>query len=318
MRKSAMSSGDTRGGDDQSNEDFGELRRLQITAKVAGIQVPVVVPKECQVDLHGMRFHYLDWGGTGRPIVFLHGGGLNAHTFDMVCLALHQRYRCLALDQRGHGDSEWSPTGDYGYEPMAADLLSFIDHLALDKLMLVGMSMGGQTSIAFATSNPDRLGALILIDTGPYLHPAGVAKIREFMSQPPVLDTVDDFVARALAFNPHRQARLLRMSLLNNLRQLPDGRWTWKWDPRRWTLGREDQLRLRRAMWDSLDMISCPTLIVRGAGSDVLLEKDARQLAARFPDGRYVTVERAGHTVQGDNPAGLAHELLRFCGEIRY
>jgi esterase len=128
---------------------------------------------------------------------------------------------------------------------------------------------------------------------------------------------VEEFVQRARAFNPQRDARLLRYSLLHNLRQLPDGAFTWKYDRR--LLSPERIASVRRSLdrlRDRAHAISCPVLVVRGAESDALSEQDAARFAAAFPDGRWANVENAGHTVQGDNPRGLVQVLTDFLEEI--
>ena len=127
-----------------------DLDHLKTEVGIAGVDVPrVVLPEEHDVLLRRMRFHCLDWGNAGRrPILFLHGGGLTAHTWDLACLALRDEYHCLALDQRGHGDSEWSPEMDYSVEAHRGDIAAFADHLGLDGFVLVGMSMGGLNAIA--------------------------------------------------------------------------------------------------------------------------------------------------------------------------
>src|SRR5260221_14290714 len=94
------------------------LQALELAASVAGVEVPeFVLPSDHHIVANGIRLHYLDWGRTSdRTMVFLHGGGLNAHTFDLVCLGLRREFHCISLDQRGHGDSEWSPESDYSLE----------------------------------------------------------------------------------------------------------------------------------------------------------------------------------------------------------
>src|SRR5262245_32909646 len=105
------------------SNDTQELEHLQLAVTLAGVEVPVSLPSSHHLVVGGLRLHYLDWGTAGRPpIVFLHGGALTAHTWDVVCLALRSEYRCLALDQRGHGDSEWSPVMDYGADAHRDDL----------------------------------------------------------------------------------------------------------------------------------------------------------------------------------------------------
>jgi esterase len=293
---------------------------LELSAATAGIRLPeVVLPDARHLLLRSMRFHYLDWGTPGlSPVVFLHGGGLNAHTWDLVCLALRRERHCVALDQRGHGDSEWSPEMDYSIESHAGDLGAFVDALGLDRFVLVGMSLGGVNALAWAGQHSRRLAGLVLFDVGPETRAEGVRKIAAFTSDSTPLDSVDQFVERALAFNPRRNRELLRRSLLHNLRPMPDGRFMWKYDQRHRckVVDPGAYARRRELLWSAVDRVECPTLVVRGAQSDVFHDEDAERLTTRLRQGRWVRIEGAGHTVQGDNPAGLLVALREFLGEV--
>lgn len=291
------------------------LDHLRAVASTAGVAVPeIVLPEERHVILRRMRFRYLDWGARGKPVVlFIHGGGLTAHTWDLPCLLLRHEYHCLAIDLRGHGDSEWSPEMDYGLEAHAGDVEALVDLLDLDRLAVVGMSLGGLTAIAYAGGHAGRLGALVVVDVGPQMRIEGSRRIAEFIAAPAEFDSVDDAVERALSFNPRRDPRLLRKSLLHNLRRGPDGKLTWKHDRRhRGKIDLDDWARRRRALWAEVPKISCPTLVVRGARSDVFHDEDAAKLADALPRGEWVRIEDAGHTVQGDNPKALVAALRRF------
>jgi len=299
-----------------SPEEFRE--HLKLSSATAGLKLPdLALPTAHHVILRGMRFHYLDWGTQGLPpALFLHGGGLNVHTWDLVCAMLKTERHCLALDQRGHGDSEWSPVMDYVTETHAGDLEAFVDHLGLDRFVLVGMSLGGANALAWAGAHSRRLAALVLVDVGPEVRQAGVRKIAAFTSEATPLDSVEEFVTRALTFNPRRDATLLRRSLLHNLRRMPDGKWMWKYDQRHRgrALDPAAAERRRELLWSAVAKVSCPTLVVRGAESDVFHEEDGERLVQRLPDGRFITIPRAGHTVQGDNPKDLAAALRDFIG----
>ena len=294
------------------------LEHLRDAAAIAGMDLPeLIVPAEHQVVLGRMRFRYLDWGTPGqRPMLFLHGGGLTAHTWDLVCLALRREYRCLALDLRGHGDSEWSPVMDYGIEAHRGDVEALVEHLRLDGFVLIGMSLGGLTALAYAGRNAARLSALVIVDSGPEARQEGARRIAEFVAAPAEFETIDEVIERALSFNPRRDAKLLRRSLQHNLRSMPNGKLTWKHDRRhRAKFDAEEWARRRQGLWDEVPRISCPTLVVRGARSDVFHDEDAEKLAGALPRGSWVRVDNAGHTVQGDNPRGLVAELRRFLGE---
>ena len=293
---------------------------LELSAATAGVPLPdLTLPDSHHLLLGPMRFHYLDWGITGLPpVVFLHGGGLNAHTWDIVCAALRRERHCLALDQRGHGESEWSPEMDYATESHAGDVGAFVDALKLERFVLVGMSLGGANGLAWAGRHSQRLAGLVMIDVGPEVRAEGVRKIAAFTSEATPLDSVDQYVERALSFNPRRNRELLRRSLLHNLRRMPDGRFMWKYDQRHRGRALDPTVvtRRREMLWSAVDGVTCPTLVVRGAQSDVFHDEDAERLAGRFRQGRWVKIEGAGHTVQGDNPAGLLVELRKFLAEV--
>ncbi|HTZ35144.1 MAG TPA: alpha/beta hydrolase [Stellaceae bacterium] len=296
-----------------SPEEYRE--HLETTAIRAGFSFPdVVLPESREVRVGPMRFHYLDWGNKHQPtIVFLHGGALTAHTWDLVCLALRDDYHCLALDQRGHGDSDWAQDADYSIGAQLHDTTGFVDALGLDRFVLVGMSLGAINSLAFAIAHPERLDALVIIDAGPEMRRPGSSRIRDFVNAVQETVTVEAIIEKALKFNPRRDPNILRRSLMHNLRQQPDGTWRWKYDTRRFkALGQESHRAERAALADGLARIACPTLVVRGGESDVFHEEDAVRLAERLPNGRHVTVPKAGHTVQGDNPRDLVAELRRF------
>jgi len=293
---------------------------LELSAATAGVPLPdLTLPDSHHLLLGPMRFHYLDWGTKGLPpVVFLHGGGLNAHTWDIVCAALRRERHCVALDQRGHGESEWSPEMDYATESHAGDVGAFVDALKLERFVLVGMSLGGANGLAWAGQHSHRLAGLVMIDVGPEVRAEGVRKIAAFTSEAAPLDSVEQYVERALSFNPRRNRELLRRSLLHNLRRMPDGRFMWKYDQRHRGRALDPAVvaRRREMLWSAVDGVTCPVLVVRGAQSDVFHDEDAERLAGRFRQGRWVKVEGAGHTVQGDNPAGLLVELRKFLSEV--
>ena len=294
-----------------------ELQMLRTAVEIAGLKPShVTLPREDQIIIGPMRFHYLDWGGSGHPILFLHGGGLNAHTWDVACTMLTERYHCIALDQRGHGESEWSPVVDYGANTQKRDVEGFIAGLQLRNPVLIGQSMGGLNSIAYAIDHSSEIKGLVIVDVGPEINPAGAQRIREFASTPE-LDSPEEFLARALKFNPIRNPAVLKRSLFYNLRQTPAGKWTLKHDQRR---ASEQAARIaaaqREGIAGAVGNISCPTLILRGALSEVLTDEGAEKFARSLPNARWMRIENAGHNIQGDNPRGLLDALNPFLREI--
>ena len=290
---------------------------LETTAVRAGFAFGgVVLPSEHDVNVAQLRFRYLDWGTKGlRPILFLHGGALTAHTWDLCCLALRDEFHCIALDQRGHGDTDWAPDADYSIGAQREDIRGFADRLGLDRFVLVGQSMGAINGLAFAVTHPERLSALVMIDAGPEVRRRGSSRIREFVNGGAKPETLEEIIERALAFNPRRDPQILRRSLMHNLRRQPDGSWSWKYDRSRFQrLDHDTHLAERRRLADNLAKVTSPALVIRGAESDVFHQDDAERLAKNFPDGRQITIAQAGHTVQGDNPKDLVAALREFLG----
>jgi len=291
---------------------------LKSTSVRAGLSFDeVALPDEHDIAVGGLRFRYLDWGKPGlRPILFLHGGALTAHTWDLCCLALRDEFHCMALDQRGNGDSDWAPDGDYSIAAQREDVKGFADVLGLDDFVLIGMSMGAINALAYAIAYPETLSALVLIDAGPNVRRPGSSRIRDFVNGGAEPASLEAIIERALAFNPRRDPLILRRSLMHNLRRQSDGNWTWKYDRRRFQqMGGGQHAAERQGLADGLARITCPTLVVRGAESDVFHEEDAVRLAAGLANGRHITIPKAGHTVQGDNPKDLAAALRKFLGE---
>ncbi len=290
---------------------------LQSTSVRAGFSfADVMLPDERTVAVNDLRFRYLDWGKEGeRPILFLHGGALTAHTWDLCCLALRDDFHCLALDQRGHGDSQWAPDADYSIAAQREDVRGFAEAIGLDQFVLVGMSMGAINGLAYAIAYPETLSALVLIDAGPNVRRPGSSRIRDFVNGGAEPEPLEAIIDRALAFNPRRDPLILRRSLMHNLRRQDDGNWVWKYDRRRFqSMGGDRHGEERRSLADGLANVTCPTLVVRGAESDVFHDDDAERLAAGLPDGRWVKIPKAGHTVQGDNPKDLVAALRDFLG----
>ena len=293
-----------------------EFHRL--AAELTGLAVPeFVAPVHQHVALRGLRFHYLDWGTAGRPpALFLHGGGQTARTWDLCCLALRRGLHCFALDQRGHGDSGWSDEGAYTPDDHAQDFAALLDHLGIARAILVGMSMGCLNGLAFTLRYPERVAGFVAVDAGPWIQMEGGRRIADFVRDAAGGVDLEAFVTAAVRFNPRRDPRLLRQGLLHNLRELPDGRLTWKTDRRRPIDLDSIETRLT-ALRARLGEIRCPVLVVRGSESDVFSDADAERFVAALPDARWVRVEGAGHTIQGDRPAELVREVSAFLWERR-
>ena len=262
------------------------------------------------VKLGSLKFHYLDWGNPrAQPMLLLHGGGQTAHSWDEFSEAMREHYHVIALDQRGHGDSDWSPRKIYSMHAQLRDITRFVNALKLSKIVLIGLSMGGRNSITYAATHPEKLDRLVIVDIGPETMPQGGRARQEFV-QDDVQPTLEAFVERAHKFNPRRPMEQLRERLQWNLRQLPDGRWTWKYDLHGRNAG--SPRRMPNDLWPYVARIKAPTLIVRGAESDTLSPDVAERMHLVIQGSTLTDVPRAGHTVPGDNPPGFLAAVSAF------
>ena len=274
----------------------------------------MTAPSDRVAPVGGLDLHYLDWGTAGRPpLVCLHGITQTAHSWDEVAPALARTHHVRALDQRGHGDSSWAPDGDYRIATQNRDVEAFVGTVVAAPTVLVALSMGGLVAMTLAARVPDIVRALVVVDVAPEVKREGVENIRNFVAATDELDSFDAFVQRAHAFNPRRSLENIRERLRHNLKQLPNGRWTWKYDPML-----RNPSRLGESLgdlWTEIEKIRCPALVVRGGESDVL----DPEVAARF--GRIVgaevrTVPGAGHSVMGDNPTGFLAAVEPFLAAL--
>ena len=167
------------------------------------------------IQLDGMNFHYLEWGDPADPtILMLHGNSQQAHSWDFVSLALSNRYHSIVLDQRGHGDSDWAPDGDYSVEAQQKDLDAFVEALGLDNFNLIGHSMGGRNAYVWASRHPDKLKSLVIVDTGPETQRRGQDRMRRFRELPDELDTFEEFVLQGAGiYRPQRGADAWRVEV---------------------------------------------------------------------------------------------------------
>ena len=296
------------------------IRHLRRLAREKNVEVDeFIAPREKHVHTGRLRQHYLDWGNEGAtPVVFLHAGRLNAHSWDLVCLALRREYRCLALDLAGHGASERAAEGDYGVSGSAQDLRGFADALGLERFLLAGLSMGGMHALGYASQNSTRLLGLAIMDIGPEVNPEGTRRQRNSMAVFEPMASFDDFVSLALADRPSRDVEKLRFTLAQNVRQRPDGKWVWQFDTENRSRQTEaDVAADRKRLADAVPHVACPTIVIRGEMSDILLRDQARDFAARLPNGRWTEIPGARHFLNQDNPVALIDELRGFFAEVR-
>jgi pimeloyl-ACP methyl ester carboxylesterase len=260
-------------------------------------------PADKHLRIHGMNFHYLEWGDAAKPtVLMLHGASQQAHSWDFVSLGLSQEYHVLVLDQRGHGDTDWATDGDYSLEAQQRDIDGFVQGQGLDSFTLIGHSMGGRNSYVWASRHPGTLKALVIVDTGPLTTPRGQGRIERFRELPDELDSFEDFAQRVQEYTGRSREQVLG-ALQYSIRQRSDGKWSWKYDKLLRTPGHRSPTWSADRLWECVGRITCPTLVVRGGDSDIFSEATMQRMQEVIPDCTSVTVPRAGHLVPGDNPA---------------
>jgi len=266
------------------------------------------------IALRGLRFHYVEWGpAAAPPVVFLHGITGHARTWDDEARLLADRYRVLALDQRGHGDTDSAPDGDYSDDALLGDLVAFTDALGLGRCTLVALSLGGRVAINFAGTHPGRVERLVIVDIGPEIAPVGRARVGALMAGAPErFESVEDVITHMRANAPLYTEAMLRHRAQHAVRPLPGGGFTWKYDRALREAIRQGRMRVPADLWPQWRAIACPTLLVRGALSDILSDETAKRMVDELPAARLVVVPGAGHTVPGDQPAAFQSLLREF------
>ncbi len=270
--------------------------------------------------VNGINFHCLEWGSPDDPpVVLLHGFRGHAHSWDDVSAALSRRRHVLALDQRGRGDSDWAPDGDYSMRAYAEDVKAFALALGIGRFELMGHSMGGRNSLEFTSRHPEMVERLVLVDIGPVSDPVGLARIqREVEQAPEEFASFDAVMDYARPQNKYASEETLQRRMRYATRQLPDesdgvpGKTVWRYD----VAIRENRRRGGGApdvdLWPKLPLIACPTLIVRGEESDVLSPEVAARMVHDMPNAKCIEVPKAGHMVFEDNPEAFNTVVAEF------
>jgi pimeloyl-ACP methyl ester carboxylesterase len=269
---------------------------------------PVVARRSVEVG-DGRRLSSLVWGEGPAELVLLHGGGQNAHTWDTVALALDRPL--VAIDLPGHGHSDAGANGSLDVRTNAHDIAIAIRALAPEASAIVGMSLGGMTSLALADASPDLVRAVVLVDVTPGVNAEKSSAISAFINGPESFDNFDDLLARTIEHNPTRTVSSLRRGILHNARQREDGSWVWRYRRLSDVATHPDFTEL----WDTVSRLAVPLFLVRGMqAQSVVDDEDEAELLRRLPGARVAHIQNAGHSVQGDTPLELAALITEFAG----
>ena len=258
------------------------------------------------------------WGSNNQELVILlHGGGQTRHAWGDTGKKLAEAgYHSVALDLRGHGDSEWHADGDYSIRAYKDDLVSIINEIG-KPARLVGASLGGMASLLLAGDeiNSDLCTALIMVDIGIYPDPVGSDRIVSFMlSGEGGFNSIEDVAKSISDYLPHRKKPKDLEGLKKNLRLKDDGRYYWHWDPR--FIRRRPDSQDREGYFDlqlkAAEKVTIPTLLIRGALSDVVTMEDVDYFLSVISHAKFVEIEKAAHMIAGDRNDIFAEEAIKF------
>jgi pimeloyl-ACP methyl ester carboxylesterase len=261
------------------------------------------------------------WCGTNPelpPVVLLHGGGQTRQSWRGTAQRLSGSGReVVALDLRGHGDSDWAPDGSYRLDDFVKDLLDVV--ASIDRPpVLVGASLGGITSLVAVGEHPGIATGLVMVDVVVHMEDAGIRRIHEFMTAN--LDgfvSLEDVVDAIAAYNANRARPANTDSVRKNVRLGPDGRWRWHWDPAFMAIDDEPQRLVEvRRLEAAAGHVEIPTLIVRGSRSDVVSDAGMQDVQQRIPHADVVQIANAGHMLVGDDNDIFSRSLEAFLSPV--
>jgi pimeloyl-ACP methyl ester carboxylesterase len=264
----------------------------------------------------GQALSYIRWGVDEPELVFLHGGGQNAHTWDTVLLALGRP--AVAVDLPGHGRSDRRADRDYGPWRNADAVAELLSAVTPNARVVVGMSLGGATATRLAATHPELCRRAVIVDVTPQINdPTRAMSTLErgsvaLLAGPPIYSSFEEMAQAAISLSPLRAASGVRRGVRHNAVRLEDGSWTWRYDlfgPR--PEGSRSWVDFT-PLWDDVSAITVPTLFVRGGESRYVRDEDIDQMQRRLPSMQLVIVEGAGHAVQSDRPLELVRLIREF------
>lgn len=295
--------------------DYDEFGMLSQNADEIGLVLdrePAVTRRSFTV-APGQVVSVIAWGEAEPELVLLHGGGQNAHTWDTLVLALGRPV--LAIDLPGHGHSGRRPDRDYGPWRNAEAVAPVIEQAAPRAAAVVGMSLGGVTTIRLAATRPDLVRRAVIVDVSPQAQDAARTMSRAdrgavaLVAGPPVYDSFEAMAEAAVAVSPRRPRSAVERGVRHNSVRLPDGRWTWRYD----LFGeRSAGLGDFTPLWEDVSAITARVMLVRGGDSKFVTDDDVAEFRRRMPGLRSEVVPDSGHAVQSDQPLALARLIEEF------
>lgn len=275
--------------------------------------------QEQNVEANGLTLHYREWGETRtkHAVLMLHGYAETSSAWEETAAEMAREYRVIALDQRGHGKSDRAPDHDYSRSSQVEDLEALVEVLGLRTVTLVGHGMGGANAICFAAEHPDLVTALIAIEAAPELLRSGVETMRRVLANSDGFMTLDDVIDTYQQYYPYATHEQLSRRARSSVRVTDDGSYEWAFDPvfldatNRPPEPDPGQRRLSN-LWECVERVQCPVMIVRGQETDMLTPEAIQRLHRRIPGSRVSLIEEAGHAVPTDQPSALSQHIREF------
>jgi pimeloyl-ACP methyl ester carboxylesterase len=253
-------------------------------------------------------------GPSRGNAVLLHGGGQTRHSWRAAGATLAAAgWTAIAIDFRGHGDSAWAADGRYGLDAMVEDMTGVLSGLP-EPPVIIGASLGGLTGLVLAGERPGAVRALVLVDAVPRIEHTGARRISDFMrSAPDGFGSLAEAAEAVRTYQPHRVRPVSLDGMRKNVRLADDGRWYWHWDPAMTRPRDGDEMsRMTARARAAAVAVRVPTLLVRGALSDVVTPEGAADLLATIPHAKYADVAGTGHMVAGDDNSVFLARVAEF------
>ena len=282
--------------------------RARGNASILGATMNLLQPLDRRFVVKGLDLHLLDWGGQGRtPLLLLHGFTGHAHAWDTLSIALQPHFHVVALDQRGHGDS--APADVYNPAVAFDDITGVLEQLGVPSAIVVGLSMGGRNAIYLAAQRPALVQKLVTVDIGPEISARAAAQ-PPGPPEPETWQSIEQAAQHLYRGNPFPGIHYYRWVASTSLKRRDDGALIWKWHPS----VKERRTQIDYDWWAALRSIRCPALVLRGESSPILDRDVAERMAKELPNGRFVEIPRAVHTLHEDNPEAVLAALKDFLG----
>jgi esterase len=271
-------------------------------------------PRDEYLNVNGLRLHYLDWGkNSQKTMLLLHGFMAHAHAWDEFVSGFWDRYHIIALDQRGHGDSQWSEDGAYSLDDHFSDIANFIEVLDLKDLILVGHSMGGRNALFYTACHPQNVEKLVLVDARPADSISASERLKhDLLNLPLEAFSLDEIAEAIQALYPHLSIEICHDLASHGYKEkVLNGTFVPKYDVR---MGfHSDQMGcITEDLWPFVKNVACPTLIVRGEESPFLSREDAQKMSRIIPKAQWVEIPKATHMPVQENPAVFKRVMSHF------